>query len=132
MQEELMSHDKPIVSEADISREETMIRRVAWTGGVAVTTVTLALLVPLLMTASHSWQYPIYAALGGVPLGYALFCSLVIFRVQVTQLNRHQAQLLMRVSELKEMASHDEMTGLYNRRHFYEVADAELARAQSR
>jgi diguanylate cyclase (GGDEF)-like protein len=131
MQEDT-SHYRPVAVEGDISREESWIRRVAWTGGVAVTIVTLALLVPLLMTVQHGWQYPVYSALGGVPLAYALFCSLVMFRMQVSLLNRHQAQLLMRVSELKEMASRDEMTGLYNRRHFYEVAEAELARAQSR
>jgi diguanylate cyclase (GGDEF)-like protein len=122
----------PANSEGEISREESLIRSVAWAGGVAITIVTLALLVPLLITAEHAWQYVVYSALGGVPLGYALFCSLVMFRMQVSLLNRHQAHLLMRVSELKEMASHDEMTGLYNRRHFYEVSEAELARAQSR
>jgi diguanylate cyclase (GGDEF)-like protein len=52
--------------------------------------------------------------------------------MQVTVLNRHEAQLLIRVSELKEMAARDEMTGLYNRRHFYEVAEAEMERAQTR
>ena len=111
MQEEVTSHYKPVVSEGDLSREESMIRRVAWTGGVAITAVTFALLVPLLVSAEHSWQYVVYSALGGVPLAYALFCSLVMFRMQVMLLNRHQAQLLMRVSELKEMASRDEMTG---------------------
>ena len=109
-----------------------MIRRVAWTGGFAVAVVTLALLVPLLISAQHQWQYPVYSALGGIPLAYALFCSLVLFRMQVTVLNRHEAQLLIRVSELKEMAARDEMTGMYNRRHFYEVAEVEMARAQSR
>ncbi len=38
---------------------------------------------------------------------------------------------MMRMSELKEMASRDEMTGLHNRRHFYEVAEQELAVAQA-
>jgi diguanylate cyclase (GGDEF)-like protein len=132
MQEEVTSHYGPVVSEGELSREESWIKRVAWAGGVAVAAVTFALLVPLLMSAEQTWQYVVYSALGGVPLGYALFCSLVMFRMQVMLLSRHQAQLLMRVSELSEMASRDEMTGLYNRRHFYEVAEAELARAQAR
>lgn len=109
-----------------------MIRRVAWAGGIAVTLVTSAILIPLLMSAEYAWQYPLYAALGGVPLAYGLCSSLVIFRMQLVLLRRHQAQLMMRVSELKEMASRDEMTGLHNRRHFYEVAEQELARAQER
>lgn len=130
--QETAPHYKPIIDEDELSREESMIRRIAWAGGVAVTIVTAAILVPLLMSAESGWQYPVYSALGGVPLAYALFTSLVIFRMQVALLRRHQAQLLIRVSELKEMASRDEMTGLYNRRHFYEVAEEELARAQQR
>ena len=109
-----------------------MIRRVAWVGGVAVTVVTAALLLLLLASATSGWQYPVYSALGGIPLAYGLFSSLVLFKMQVMLLHRHQAQLLMRVSELKEVASRDEMTGLHNRRHFYEVAEEELTRAQQR
>jgi diguanylate cyclase (GGDEF)-like protein len=122
----------PVTTEDGLTREESMIRRVAWVGGIAVTTVTLAILVPLLMSADHDWQYPIYSALGGVPLAYGLFSSLVLFKMQVLLLHRHQAQLMMRMSELKEIASRDEMTGLHNRRHFYEVAEQELAVAQQR
>jgi diguanylate cyclase (GGDEF)-like protein len=127
-----MSNHNPANSEGVTSREESMIRRVAWAGGFAVSVVTLALLIPLLMSAEHQWQYPVYLGLGGIPLAYALFCSLVIFRMQVTVLNRHEAQLLIRVSELKEMAARDEMTGMYNRRHFYEVAEVEMKRAETR
>jgi diguanylate cyclase (GGDEF)-like protein len=92
----------------------------------------MAILVPLLMSADHSWQYPLYSALGGVPLAYGLLSSLVLFRMQVLMLRRHEAKLMMKMSELKEMASRDEMTGLHNRRHFYEVAEQELASAQQR
>ncbi len=130
--QELTSHIKPIVNEDDLSREESLIRRVAWAGGIAVTLVTAAILAPLLMATEHGWQYPAYAALGGVPLLYGLFSSLVMFKMQVVLLRRHQAHLMIRVSELKEMASRDEMTGLHNRRHFYEVAEEEVARAQQR
>jgi diguanylate cyclase (GGDEF)-like protein len=125
-------HYKPVSTEEGLTQEESMIRRVAWVGGIAVTAVTLAILAPLLMAADKDWQYPIYSALGGVPLAYGLFSSLVLFRMQVLLLHRHQAQLMMRMSELKEMASRDEMTGLHNRRHFYEVAEQELAGAQER
>ena len=111
LMEDGTSNYKPVTSEDEIVREESMIRRVAWAGGVAVTIVTLALLVPLLISAQHQWQYVVYSALGGIPLAYALFCSLVIFRMQVSVLHRHEAQLLIRVSELKEMAARDEMTG---------------------
>jgi diguanylate cyclase (GGDEF)-like protein len=128
----MQDNHKSMITEEELSREESMIRRVAWAGGFAVTIVTTAILVPLLMSAERSWQYPLYSALGGVPLAYGLCSSLILFRMQVLLLRRHQAQLTMRVSELKEMASRDEMTGLHNRRHFYEVAEQELARAQQR
>jgi diguanylate cyclase (GGDEF)-like protein len=130
--QDVAPHYIPVTTEDGLTREESMIRRVAWVGGIAVTTVTLAILVPLLMSAEHDWQYPIYSALGGVPLAYGLLSSLVLFKMQVLLLHRHQAQLMMRMSELKEMASRDEMTGLHNRRHFYEVAEQELAGAQQR
>ena len=131
MSESARQH-KPILDEERLTHEESMIRRVAWVGGVAVTLVTAAILFPLLMSATSGWQYAVYSALGGVPLAYGLFSSLVLFKMQVLLLRRHQGQLLMRVSELKEMASRDEMTGLNNRRHFYEVAEEELTRAQQR
>lgn len=130
--QEQTPHYKPVATEEGLSREETMIRGIAWAGGIAITIVTLAILVPLLMSAEHGWQYPLYSALGGLPLAYGLFSSLVLFRIQLVLMRQHQAHLMMRVSELKEMASRDEMTGLHNRRHFYEVADEELARAQQR
>jgi len=129
---ESAAHSKPMLDEERLTREESMIRRVAWVGGVAVTLVTAALLLPLLASATSGWQYPMYSALGGIPLAYGLFSSLVLFKMQVVLLHRHQAQLLMRVSELKEVASRDEMTGLHNRRHFYEVSEEELTRAQQR
>jgi diguanylate cyclase (GGDEF)-like protein len=121
-----------MIDEDRLTLEESMIRHVAWVGGVAVTLVTAAILIPLLVAADSGWQYPVYSALGGVPLAYALFSSLILFKMQVVLLHRHQAQLLMRVSELKEMASRDEMTDLHNRRHFYEVAEEEVRRAQQR
>src|SRR3990172_12779735 len=37
----------------------------------------------------------------------------------------------MRMLELEEMASHDELTQLYNRRHFYERFQEMLARARA-
>jgi diguanylate cyclase (GGDEF)-like protein len=129
---ESAAQSKPILDEERLTREESMIRRVAWVGGIAVTLVTGALLFPLLAAATSGWQYPVYSALGGIPLAYGLFSSLVLFKMQVMLLRRHQAQLLMRLSELKEVASRDEMTGLNNRRHFYEVAEVELTRAQQR
>ena len=132
MEERTTPHYKPIIDEEELSHEEAMIRRVAWAGGLAVTVVTAAILAPLLMSAEQGWQYPVYSALGGVPLAYGLLSSLVLFKMQLVLMRRHEAQLLIRVSELKEMASRDEMTGLHNRRHFYEVSEEEVTRAQQR
>ncbi len=120
------------VTEDDLAQHEAGINRVAWAGGVAVSVVTIPLLVLLLLTqAEAAWQYPLYILLAGIPLGYAVFCNFVLRGVQVSLLHQYQAQLTIKVSELEEMAARDELTGLYNRRHFYHEIQRELSRAQS-
>jgi diguanylate cyclase (GGDEF)-like protein len=117
------------VTEDELMRHEKGINRVAWAGGVSVTLVVAALLMLLLGTAEQPWEYPVYLSLGLVPLAYAAFSNLVIRQMQVALLHRYQAQLVMKLSELEEMASRDEMTGLFNRRHFYNAIQNELGKA---
>jgi diguanylate cyclase (GGDEF)-like protein len=117
------------VTEDDLAKHEAGINRVAWSGGAAVTAVTLPLLLFLLTQTTAAWQYPLFIMLGIVPLGYAVFCGFVLRGVQVSLLHRYQAQLNIKVSELEEMAARDELTGLYNRRHFYHEIQRALASA---
>lgn len=119
------------VTEDELAQHEAGINRVAWAGGIAVTAVTTLLLGFLFTNAESEWEYPLYVLLAGVPLAYAAFCGFVLRGVQVSLLHRYQAQLNIKVSELEEMAARDELTGLYNRRHFYHEIQRELAKAQS-
>lgn len=117
--------------EENLDREEREVNRIVWFGGIAVTAVTVAVLAILIGTASHSWQYALYSMLGGVPLSYAIVSNLVTRKMQISLLRRYQSRLLLQLSELEEMASRDELTGLHNRRHFYQVLNAEVEKAHA-
>ncbi len=121
-----------LISENELDRHERGINRVAWTGGIAVTVVTAVLLLFLLGSeAQGTWQHAMYVLLAGVPLGYGIFSNLVIRRMHVSFLHSYQAQLTIKLSELQDVASRDELTGLYNRRHFYEAMQNELGKARA-
>ena len=120
---------RAIESQEQLAAEERQINRIAWFGGIAVTIVTSALLIPLLVTAEATWEYFVYTALAGIPFAYAAFSNFVIRRMQIGILHRYQAQLIMRVSELEDMAARDGLTGLHNRRYFYEALHIETKKA---
>jgi len=117
------------ISEDDLQKEECRLNQLSLAAAGAVTMVTVAVLFAVMPTAQHSWQYLLYSALGGVPLIHGLFSTFVMRRMQVKFLHDYQSQLLNRISELQEMVFRDELTGLHNRRHFYDVAQAELPKA---
>jgi diguanylate cyclase (GGDEF)-like protein len=120
---------RPVESEQQLAREEREINRIAWFGGAAVSLVTFTLLAFLLITATEPWQYFAYIFLGGVPFAYAAFCNFVIRKMELRVIHQYQTQLIIRLSELEEMASHDGLTGLHNRRYFYDALHVETNRA---
>lgn len=125
-----MTPRKPPISEKDMAREEAGISRIAWAGGAAVAVVTGATLVLLLSTTTEAWwRYAIYAVLAAVPLAYALFSNTVVRRMQIALYHRYQEELLYQLTDLQEMAYRDELTGLYNRRHFQQVMQMEVEKA---
>ncbi len=65
-----------------------------------------------------------------MPFGYALFSNLVMRQMESAVFARYRDQLLGQISDLSEMVYRDELTGLYNRRHFYEVARVEVEKAK--
>ena len=117
--------------ERDLTREEASISRIAWTGGIAVTIVTVAALIALSVGVGGPWwHYALYSTAAGVPLAYALFCGVVIRRMHLSTYQRFKARLVMQVTDLQELVYRDEMTGLFNRRHFYEVLKIEVEKTR--
>lgn len=127
---ELTSRHDVVDSAGEVSREEDQINRVAGFGGAAVGVVTIGVLVLLMATANHAWQYAAYLSVAVVPLAYGLFTNVVSRRMQVDVLRKFQSRLMDRLTELEEMASRDEMTALYNRRHFYETLRGEVEKSE--
>jgi len=119
------------VSEREQMREEANISRIAWASGMAVTIVTAAALIALSVEVGGQWwHFALYSAAAGVPFAYALFCSLVIRRMQRSSCDRFKARMIMQLTDLRELAYRDELTGLFNRRHFYEVLKIEVEKAR--
>lgn len=117
--------------ERDLAREEASISRIAWTGGIAVTIVTVAALIALSVgVGGQWWHYALYSTAAGVPLAYAFFCIEVIRRMQLSAYHRFKARLVMQLTDLQELVYRDEMTGLFNRRHFYEVLKIEVEKTR--
>jgi diguanylate cyclase (GGDEF)-like protein len=104
---------------------------VAWAGGIAVAIFTAALGLALLTHAEGTWEYAAIIGLGSVPMGYALFSNVIVRQAQVAMFQRYQGQLVLKLSELEEMASRDELTGLNNRRYFYQAVQNELGKARA-
>ncbi|HEY5638516.1 MAG TPA: GGDEF domain-containing protein [Dehalococcoidia bacterium] len=118
-------------SERAFLREEASINRIAWAGGVAVTIVTIAALIALSVEVSQEWWHlALYSAAAGVPFAYALFCGVVIRRMQLSVYHRFKARLVSQLTDLQELVYRDELTGLFNRRHFYEVLKIEVEKAR--
>jgi diguanylate cyclase (GGDEF)-like protein len=117
------------ISEEDLAKEESRLNHLALFGGVAVTLVTVMALFLAMPMAEETWQYLMYSALGGVPLIHGMFSSFVLRRMHVIALHGYQSQLLTRISELQELVFRDELTGLHNRRRFYDVANDTVPKA---
>jgi diguanylate cyclase (GGDEF)-like protein len=128
----LTGSPKLVRPEGDLEAEETNISRIAWTGGIAVTVVTTVVLGVAVATAGGSllWHVALYATLAGVPFSYALFSNVIMRKMETAVFARYRNQLLSQIEDLSEMVYRDELTGLYNRRHFYEVARVEIEKSK--
>ena len=72
----------------------------------------------------------LYCILAGVPFSYAIFSNVIMRRMETAVFARYRNQLLSQIEDLSEMVYRDELTGLYNRRHFYEVARVEIEKSK--
>ncbi|MEX1194334.1 MAG: GGDEF domain-containing protein [Dehalococcoidia bacterium] len=117
-------------SERNLQREEDGINRIAWVGGAAVAVMTMAALVTLALSAANDWWHlALYLTAAGVPYGYALFCNFIMRRMHLAAYQRYRTQVVMQLTDLHELVYRDELTGLYNRRHFYEVLQMEVEKS---
>jgi diguanylate cyclase (GGDEF)-like protein len=121
----------PTTEEDALAREEQRIDRAA-VGSIFVSAaLTVAVVAFFVITqADQGWQYFAYPAMAAVPLAIGAGAARQVRHMHVTLLRAHQARLVMRTIELEKMASHDELTDLYNRRYFYERFQHELARVR--
>jgi len=119
-------------SEDSVARDEARINRAVWASRFIVSGLTAGVVAFLVLTsADQPWQYVGYPLLAALPLLYGIVSARYIRLMHVDQLRRYQAQLMLRTMELEKMATHDELTQLYNRRYFYERFQEMLARIRT-
>jgi diguanylate cyclase (GGDEF)-like protein len=118
-------------AEDSLTQDEKRIDRAA-VGSISLSTgLTMAVVGFFVVTqADQAWQYFIYPGLAALPLLFGALAARHVRHMHVSLLRAHQARLVMRTIELEKMASHDELTDLYNRRYFYERFQGELARTR--
>jgi two-component system cell cycle response regulator len=113
------------------ARDEARINRAVWASRFMASALTAAVVAFFVLTqADQPWQYVGYPLLAGVPLLYGIVSARQVRLMHVDLLRRYQAQLVLRTMELEKMATHDELTQLYNRRYFYERFQEMLARVR--
>jgi diguanylate cyclase (GGDEF)-like protein len=120
-----------VASGESLARDEETINRAVWISRFIALALTAGAVAFFVITqADARWQYVAYPLLAGLPLTYGIVSARFIRLMHVDLLRRYQAHLMLRTIELEKMASHDELTQLYNRRHFYERFQDGLARAR--
>jgi diguanylate cyclase (GGDEF)-like protein len=127
---EAMIPEAAIADERELARQEEAVSKVAWFGGMAVTVVTAVCFLTLVVTADGEWwEYILFTLVAGVPLSYALFCTFIMRQMDLSVFNRYRQHLVGQLTNLQELVFRDELTGLFNRRHFYDTARAEIDKA---
>jgi diguanylate cyclase (GGDEF)-like protein len=112
-------------------REEAAVTRIARFGGAGVILITLAALAELISRSDGSWvTYVLCGVAAGMPFAYAMFAALVMRRMDLAVFSRYRSRVQEELTGLQELVYRDELTGLYNRRHFYEVARMEIEKAR--
>ena len=121
-----------VSTEEPLARDEERIGRIAWVSiFIAIALAALATTFFILTEAVQLWQYIIYPILVCLPILFGIASAHFIHTTHVDLLRGYQGRLILRSIELEKMASHDELTELYNRRYFYERFQEGLARAKS-
>ncbi len=121
-----------VSSEEPMARGEQRIGRIAWVSiFITLALAGWAATFFMLTEAVQLWQYIIYPILVSLPILFGIAAARYIHMTHVDLLRAYQGRLILRSIELEKMASHDELTELYNRRYFYERFQEGLARART-
>lgn len=86
-------------------------------------TIAALVAVPLLVLLTAGWPLPMVLEAGAFLVMAAAMCALVCHLLERSQLRAFRLE-----RELEQKATTDALTGLANRRHFFERTEAELAR----
>lgn len=106
--------------------------RLAWgIGAITILLTSVPFAFVLATQASQPWHYLLDALLLLLPVGFGVPMAAYIRHQHVSLLRRFQAQLIVRTVELQEVAARDELTHLYNRRHFYNRLQEAIERART-
>ncbi len=119
-------------SEEPLARDEERIGRIAWVSiFIALALAGWAATFFVLTEAAQLWQYIVYPVIVWLPVLFGIASAHYTHITHVDLLRGYQGRLILRSIELEKMASHDELTELYNRRYFYERFQEGLARART-
>jgi diguanylate cyclase (GGDEF)-like protein len=118
-------------AEDSVAQDEARINRAVWASRVIASMLTAGVVAFIVLTkADQPWHYVGYPLLAALPLLFGIVSARYVRLAHVDRLRRYQAQLMLRSMELEKMAAHDELTQLYNRRHFYDRFQEMLTRSR--
>ncbi len=121
-----------VPSEEPLARDEKRIGGIAWVSiFIAFALAGWAATFFVLTEAAQLWQYIVYPIIVWLPVLFGIASAHYTHITHVDLLRGYQGRLILRSIELEKMASHDELTELYNRRYFYERFQEGLARAHT-
>jgi diguanylate cyclase (GGDEF)-like protein len=115
-------------SPESLAADEQRFNAAVWANrAVLLVLACFAVTFIVISEADQLWKFFVFPLIAGVPVIYGIISARYMRLMHVDMLRRYQGQLVLRAAELEEMASRDEMTGLYNRRHFYQILQTEVA-----
>lgn len=126
--------DNTLDEEADdpLAVAEARVRQAEWRTRWISLGLTALFVVVVLSTGEGSlWEFVVFPAGGGTLYLFSVLSARRTRLMHVDAVRAQNARLMVRAMELEKMASHDELTQLYNRRYFYERMQEELDRART-
>ncbi|HZP26612.1 MAG TPA: GGDEF domain-containing protein, partial [Dehalococcoidia bacterium] len=100
--------------------EEARVNQLAWTLGLITAGLAVAAMFAILiMLTRQSHNYALAVALVLTPVLFGIPSMVLVRTRQMSLYRKYHSRMLLATMQLQEVAVTDELTGLYNRRHFY-------------